>query len=409
MGYTFQTIKGVSWIGGIRGVTRVLTLVKTLIIARILTPSQFGVFGVATLVLALIEILTETGVNIFLVQQKEDVDKYINTAWIVSIFRGLVIACLIIILAPFISLFFKSSQSYQLLLLIAFVPLIRGFINPSVIKFQKTLMFNNEFYYRTSIFFVETLFSIVLILILRSVESLIWGMLVSAAFEVFLSYLVIKPIPKWSFNLISFKRIVHQGKWITLSGIFNYFYQHGDDIAIGRVLGTRSLGLYDMAYRLSLVPISDISDVISKVTFPVYIKISDDLARLRRAFLRSLMAVFLLVLPIGIILYLFPEEIIKIAFGNKWLEAVPALKVLAILGVLRAVSVFTNSLFLSVNKQNIISLSSFIGLVGLGITIIPFVSKWGIVGAALSAIIGTVLSLPVTIFYLYKILYKSKV
>ena len=87
MGYTRDVIKGVSWLGGIRVSTRALVLIKTLIIARILTPSQFGVFGIAILLLTFIEIVTETGINIFLVQNREKVDKYLGTAWIISIAR----------------------------------------------------------------------------------------------------------------------------------------------------------------------------------------------------------------------------------------------------------------------------------------------------------------------------------
>lgn len=404
MGYTKQAIKGFSWTAGVRIITRVLSLVKNVIIARILSPYQFGAFGIATLVLVFAEIVTETGINTFLIQNKEDTDKYINTSWLVSITRGAIIFLVIIASSSFISAFFRNSDALSLLILIAFVPLLRGFINPSVVKFQKELMFHKKFIYNTSCFLAEAFFSITLVLITKSVESLIYGMIISTIFEIIISFLIVKPVPRLAFDFVIFKKVIGYGKWITASTIFNYFYQHGDDIVIGRILGSTSLGLYDMAYRFSLVPLSDVSDVISSVTFPVYMKISEDSKRLRRAFLKTLFGVILITLPISLMIFFFSKEIITLILGEKWLLAVPVLKILGIFGFVRAVSSFSQSIFLSLGKQNIFTLVSLVGLAGLGITIVPFVLTWGIVGAAYSALLGTSLTIPVIFYFLYKFL-----
>lgn len=405
MGYTSQAIKGISWLGGVRFATRLLSFIRTLVIARILSPYQFGLFGIATLVLVFVEIMTETGVNIFLVQNRKSLEDYIDTSWIVSIVRGFLISFVIVISAPFISSFFRTPTTL-ILFLIAIVPLCRGFINPSVVRFQKELEFSKEFIYRTSTFLVEVLASIILILTMRSVEGLVWGMITGAIFEVILSFIMITPRPKLSFKPNLFKEVVGFGKWITASTIFNYFYQHGDDMAIGRLLGAGSLGIYDMGYKISLIPLTDVADVMFKVTFPVYVKISGDLHRLRRAFFRSLGLVVLVVLPLGLILFLFPKELITLVLGTKWLAVAPVLKILAIFSVVRAISVFSSSIFLSLEKQSIVTLISLVGLVGLGITIVPFVLTWGISGAAFSALLGTSLTLPVIFYNIYKIFYR---
>ena len=403
MGYTGKALKGVTWLGLIRVVTRFLSFAKILIIARVLSPSQFGAFGIAILILVLVEILTETGINIFLIQKKGNIDKYINTSWLVSIARGIIIALLIIAAAPLVSNFFKASASLNLLFFVAAVAFLRGFINPSIVKFQKELMFNKEFYFRGSTFFVETFFSVFLVILTRTPEALIWGMIIGVIFEIILSFFIVKPVPKFSFKFPIFKEVVGYGKWITGATIFNYFYQHGDDMAVGRMLGTTSLGLYDMAYKISLVPVSDIADVITRVTFPVYVKISGDQKRLKRAFLKTLAALFLLVSPVAIVFFVFPKEIVSIVLGDKWLLIVPVLKVLAIFSIVRSVSVFTSSIFLSLQKQSVVTLISFVGVLGLGVTIVPFVLMWGIVGASLSALFGTALTIPVIFYYLFKI------
>lgn len=407
MGYTKEALRGITFVGLIRVITRLLSFIKTVIIARILSPYQFGLFGIATLVLVFVEILTETGVNIFLVQKRKNIDEYINTAFIVSIIRGFVIGLIIFLSSTFVAKFFNAPSSYNLLLLISLVPILRGFINPSIVKFQKELRFSTEFYYRSSTFFIETFFSIILIILTKSVEGLVFGMIIGVFFEILLSHLIAKPRPSLSFNSSIFREVLGFGKWITASTIFNYFYQHGDDVAVGRILGTGSLGIYDMAYRISLIPITDIADVVFRVTFPVYVKISGDIIRLRRAFVRSLIFVILLVLPICAVLFLFPSEIISLVLGNKWLEIVPVLRVLAIFGIIRAVSVFSSTIFLSLEKQNVVTIISLVGLLGLLVTIIPFVLMWGIVGASFSALFGTSLTIPVVFYNIYKIFYKK--
>jgi O-antigen/teichoic acid export membrane protein len=407
MGHTKEVVKGVSWTGAIRVVIRILSFLKTIIIARILTPFDFGLFSIGTLILTLIEILTETGVNIFLVQRKEDIDKFINTSWMVSIVRGALISLALIITAPLVAQFFRTPSSLGLLLLISVVPFVRGFINPSIVKFQKELKFHKQFYYSTSIFLVETLVSIALVILTRSVYSLVWAMIISALFEVLISLIVIKPTPRLEFELPLFKRVFNSGKWITASTIFNYFYQHSDDMVVGRLLGSGSLGLYDMVYRISLVPLTDIGDVLATVTFPVYVRISEDKKRLRRAFFRTLGVVILLVVPVGGVLFLFPEFIIKLVLGEKWIAAAPVLRVLGIFGIVRSISSFGSTVFLSIEKQNISMIISFVGFLGLAFTIVPLVMAFGIVGAAVSALIGTSLTIPVIVYFIYKHFYEE--
>lgn len=140
MGYRKEVVKGISWIGFLRFATKVIGLIETIVLAHILNPSQFGAYGIALLTLGLLEVISETGVNIFLIQE-ETIDEYISSAWIVSIVRGIIITCVLFILSSFIANFFHSPESLFLLRLICLAPLIRGFINPAVIYFQKTTFY----------------------------------------------------------------------------------------------------------------------------------------------------------------------------------------------------------------------------------------------------------------------------
>lgn len=407
MGYTREAVIGISWLGAFRLFSRVLSFLRTIIIARILSPSQFGVYGVATLLLALIEILTETGINVFLIQKKEDIDRYINTAWIVSIIRGFLISIVILVSARFVSDFFRNPEVFSLLMLISVVSFIRGFINPSVVKFQKELNFNKEFYYRSSIFLIETLASILLLFVMRNPIALIYGLLAGAVFEVIISFKFVNPKPTFNFNRKIFKEIVSRGKWITGAGIFGYLFQNGDNVVVGRVLGTGPLGIYDMAYSISMLPVNEISDIVARVTFPVYVKISDDIKRLRRAYLKTSIITVLLVTPILLIFLIFPRHLILLFLGPNWIEAENVIRVLSILAFINILSSPTGAVFFAVGKQKYLTLLTGISLVIMLVSIIPLINTFGLVGVAISVAISSAVAFPFQLYLLIKVLSRS--
>lgn len=396
-------VKGISWLGAFRVVGRALAFAKTAVLARILSPAAFGVFGIASIVLELLEVLTETGVNVFLVQEKDDIDEYINTSWVISIVRGIIISVVVVISAPLISSFFNSPDARNLIYMVAIVPFIRGFINPSVIKFQKDLTFNKQFWYQSALNITEVAVSIGLSLLLHSPVALIYGMTASAVLEVILSFFVVSPRPKLEINIPFAKEIINRGKWVTGAGIFNYFFLHGDDMVVGKVLGPVSLGLYQVAYRISILPITEVAGVFGTVAFPVYVKIMHDKARLKRAFLRIVLGITLLVTPFSVVLFLFTKPIVLLVLGNQWLSAVDALKILAVYGLVRAIVYPAYALFFALKKQHYVTIITFVGIAGLFGSVFPLVAKYGIIGAGMSALIGTLVTVPVIVFCLQKV------
>lgn len=389
--------------GALRASTRGLTFVKIIILARLLSPHEFGLFGIATLVLAFLEIITETGINIFLIQEKAKLETFINTAWVVSIIRGFVISLVLFVLVGPISFFFKSPDAKTILLFTSLIPLIRGFANPAIVKYQKDLLFAKEFTLRVSIFFVDTLVAVTSAFWTGSAISLVWGMLAGSLLELGLSHLIVKPRPKLEFELGKVREVIHRGKWVTFAGVFNYLFENVDDAVVGRLLNTSALGIYQVAYKISSLPITEVSDVVIKVAFPVYSKISADLLRLKKAFIKTVLGVSAITIPLGLVLYFFTEPIVSMILGQKWIETVSVIKILAAFGVIRAIMNTTYPLLLAVKKQKDVSTITLVGIVGLSITIYPLVKVYGITGAGIAALIGCFVSLPVAAYYSIKV------
>lgn len=402
MGYFKDSVKGVGWMTSFRVLYRLIGIIRIAIVAHLLTPLVLGVFGIVSIVLGFLEIITETGINIFLIQESGEVDNYVDNAWIVSIFRGILISVLILILASPISTFFSSPMVRNLLYITALVPLIRGFINPSIVKFQKELQFNKEFMYRISVFFVDSLVSVLGVIILKSIYGLVLGMLAGVIYEVFYTFVMARPWPKFKFEIDKFKKIINRGKWVTLFGVFDYLYTQSDNIIVGRLLGVAPLGIYQNAYKISTAPLSEIGDIFYRVTFPIFSKISGDRDRLKSAFLKNTLTTFILMTTLGIFIFIFAEPIVNILFGIGWESAIPVVRLLAILGVVRGVASSANSMLVAREQQKYSAVITIASTIGLWLTIVPLTRIYGIIGAGMAATIGTLLSLPLTIYYVKK-------
>ena len=232
---------------------------------------------------------------------------------------------------------------------------------------------------------------------------MIIGMLAAAITEVFLSFILFKEKPKLFFEKDKVLKVINSGKWVTGAGVFSYLFQNIDNIVVGKFLGTSSLGFYQQAYNVSTLPVSEVGQIFNKVTFPVFVKISGDTQRLKKAFFKTLGVISGLVIPFSLIIFLFSRPIILLFLGENWLSIEPVLRILVIFGVLKSILNFSYALFLSLKLQKYVMYSELMGILGMGLVIYPMTIRFGIVGAGASTLVAFICSLPVIIYGFKKI------
>lgn len=401
MSYLKTTIHGLSWATALRVFIRGITIIRTAVLARLLLPIDFGAFGIASMTLYLMEIFTETGINSFLIQEKDELKKYVSTAWLVSILRGTVISLIILGTSDFVVNFFHSPDTRYLLYITSVIPFIRGFVNPASIKFQKQLTFHKEFFYRLAIIVPETIATIGFVWFNHSPLGMIQGLIVSALVEVVLSFVLIRPWPKLEFNVAQIKLVLSRGKWVTGYGLLDYIYSQGDNIVVGRVLGQTPLGIYQNAYKICALPLTELVNVFYTVTFPLFAKLSGDARRLRQGVIKSFSVLFILNFAFSAIIYFFARQLVDLLLGPNWVSAVPVIRVLAFLGLVRGTANSFNSLFMALKKAQYVTIITFCSTIGLLVSIYPLVTKYGIVGAGYSAMIGAGLALPIAAYFTF--------
>jgi len=396
--------RGGIWIFGLRIVNRGFALIRTIILARLLAPHDFGLFGIAVLAISTIETFSQTGFQAALVQKKNNIESYLDTAWTISAIRGIILFLILFSSAPIIAKFFDSAQVTLIIKVIAVSTLLSGFRSISIVFFQKQFEFNKQFYYEISATFVGLTVAIILAFILRNVWALVWGELVANFVRVFMSYIIYSYRPRIKLEKEKIHKLFGFGKWVMGSSMLSFLIIQGDDIFVGKMLGVTVLGLYQMAYLISNLPTTEITHVISQVTFPAYSKLQDNLPKLRESYLKVLQLTAILSFPIAGLIFALAPDFIKIFLGEKWMPMVPAMQIMVLFGLIRSIGATTGPIFDAVGRPDIGTKIIMAKFIIFAVIIYPFIDTWGIVGAAWATVLNALIMNPVADYQVIKII-----
>ena len=131
-----KVIRGGLWVVALRIINRGLGFVRTIILARLLAPEDFGLLGIAMLAVATLETFSQTGFHQALIQKKENVESYLDTAWTISVIRGIILFGILFFTAPTVAKFFSSPLASLVIRVIAISTLLTGFRNIGIVFFQ---------------------------------------------------------------------------------------------------------------------------------------------------------------------------------------------------------------------------------------------------------------------------------
>lgn len=381
-----KVIRGGIWVFTIRIFNRGLGFIRTIILARLLAPEDFGLLGIAMLSISTLETFTQTGFQAALIQKKENINPYLDTAWTVSAIRGIVLFFILFFSAPLVATFFNSVQASLIIRVIALSTLFSGFRNIGILFFQKELNFKRQFVYEFSATMVDLFVAISLAFLLRNVWALIWAGLCTNLVRLFMSYIIQRYRPRFYFSKAIFQDLFGFSKWVVGSSILVFIITHGDDIYVGKIIGISALGLYQMAYLISNLPATEITHVISQVTFPAYSKLQDNLSKLRDAYLKVLYITLFISIPVAFGIFTLAPEFTQLFLGEKWIQIAPIIKILVFAGLTRSLAATAGYVFYAVGKSKLDTILQIVRFIALAITIYPLSKKYGIVGVSISVL-----------------------
>ncbi len=399
---TGKVLSGGLWLFVGRGIYRLFSVLKLVILARILSPDDFGLFGIALLSLSVLDIFSKLGFQEKLIQELEDIEKDINTVWTLSIIRGFLLGFILFFTAPFIGVFFKNKAAVGVVRLMALSPTISGFLNPRVVYFSKRLEFKKQMLYDISGVAVEFVVAVILALVYRNVMALIIGNISGNFLRLILSFILFDSNLKVQIVKESFSKIFGFGKWVWASSIIVFLNTEGDDIFVGKVLGSTMLGFYQMAYKISMLVLTDVTDVIKKIVYPVFSKLQLDKTSLSKWFYSSFYFNVLMVIPFSLTMFFFTDDIVRLVLGDKWLPLSSTLKILSLAGGVRSIFSISGSLFYARNKPGVDAFVLIIGLFVLGVCIYPLAIRYGIYGVSWAVLLSMLVSGVVYFIWLKK-------
>jgi O-antigen/teichoic acid export membrane protein len=345
------------WTAGGRVVSNLLGVVTTMALARLLTPADFGLVALATIVLSIMEATTELSLSSALVQHKSPQREHYDTAWTLNILRAAAIAVLLAAVGYPVAWSYQDDRLIGIFFALGGGALISGLVNPRLVDYRRRLSFHQEIFTGLISKIVGLVVSVVFALMFQSYWALVTGTLASQVAGAIMSYVLVPYLPRISFshwrNLFSFSG------WVALSSGVNALNWRADQLALGAMLGTGPLGQYTVGDKLSSLPVQETTAPIANVLFPAYARLQDHPERLRHAFLRSQGLLVAAALPAGVGFALVAKPFINIVLGPTWDSAALVAQVLSIVFAAHAFSMPVNPLAMGLGHTRPLFLRDF--------------------------------------------------
>ncbi len=348
-----QTIKGLSWsfIGQI--IKQVFQFFINVFLAHLLLPTDFGLVAMAAVFMNFASIFSDMGVSSALIQRKHVTEEHWSSAFWLNILFGLILSVFFCLCSPLIAQFYNRPELSAIIFILSF----NFFLSSFTIIQQSLLTKNMEFY----ALMIRDIGAVVLSGLLAiylafkgwGVWSLVVQMLVSTMINNLFLWGSSTWRPKFIFSITSLKDFFFFSTNLTGFQIINYFARNLDQMLIGKFLGSEVLGYYSLAYKLMMLPLQNISWVLSKVMFPVLSKVNDDLERLQRAYIKMIRSISILTFPLMTLLFVLAPQFINVIYGEKWAAVSDLVRILSFCGMFQSLGTISGLIYQSVGKTNI--------------------------------------------------------
>ena len=337
-----------------------LGLIVNSVLARLLSPAEFGIVGVVTVFITFFNILSDIGLGSAIIQKQDFTNKDFSDIFKVSVLLSVVLALAFALLSYPIASFY-SNEVYirisQLLAIQVFFSALSIVPKNMLIKAQafKTIGFIDV----GSAFLTGTL-AVVLAYQNLSFYSIVWRSIAYSVL-VFLFYFLNSGLKIQSG--ISFAGIRGVAKYSSYQFAFNcinYFSRNLDNILVGKYIGNAGLGLYNQAYQLMMYPVSNLTHVITPVIHPILARYQNNKAVIFQEYIKIVKILAILGLPISVFIYFSSPELIHIFLGEKWMEVVPILRVLSISIWVQMIMSSSGSIYQAAGRTDLLFISGLI-------------------------------------------------
>lgn len=375
-----KTLSGVKWTTFSTIIVTVIQLLQLSILTRLLAPTDFGLMALVMVVIGFSQAFLDMGISNAIIHKQNITNEQLSTLYWLNVFAGFILFILICAVSPLISLFYKEPELTKLIILVGITFLIQPFGQQFMVLWQKEMRFSEISKIDIITKALSLVVSVVFAYLGHGVYALMYATLAAVILQtiLFVSLGLKEHIPQLLFRLEDVREFVGFGAYQMGERTINYFNSQIDVIVIGKLLGTESLGVYNIAKQLIMRPAQIINPIITKVTFPAMAKVQYDTATLKRVYLQTTNYLSSVNFPIFGGMVVLAPEIVLFMFGHNWLTAVPIVQILSLYGAARSTGNPIGSLLLAKGRANL----AFYWNLGLLFYVpvgIALVGQWGLI------------------------------
>jgi O-antigen/teichoic acid export membrane protein len=378
----------------------------TIIIARLLSPSDYGLVGMLAIFMAISSSLVDSGFSAALIQKKNATYKDFSTIFYFNIFISIILFSVLFFSAPFIAKFYNQPRLISLTQFMALNLIINSFG-----LIQNTIIIKSiDFKTQTKISLVSSIASGAIGIFLAYEGFGVWSLAVQG-----LTSNLIRTVLLWFFNswrptlefsISSLRGLFSFGSKLLASGLLDQIFDNIYKLVIGKLFSATSLGYYSQAKRIQEIPVTNLTQMVQRVTYPVYSTIQDDTQRLKRGYRNTIKAIIFINFPLMLGLAITAEPLVKVLLTEKWLPVVPYLQLLCIYGFLYPLSAVNLNILKVKGRSDIFFYLEIVKKAVIAIAIL-ITYRWGVLALVIGQVCTGIIAFFINIYYSGKLINYS--
>jgi len=405
-----KTVVGLFWTFSDLIANQGIKFVIQVILARLLVPKDFGVIGMITVFIAISQSFIDSGFTNALIRDKEPSQEDYSTVFYFNLFMAVLMYIALFFSADAISNFFKEPQLTAILRVLAIVLIINSFG-----LIQKTMLTKNiNFKTQTKISVISSILSGVIAVIFAYMGFGVWSLVIQTLVMQFVQSLLLslwnRWVPSLVFSIDSFKRLFGFGWKLLVSGLINTLYNNLYFLIIGKAFSAVELGYYTNAQKLRDIASQSITTSVQRVSYPVLSSIKEEEKTLRAAYKKIIKTSVFITFPLMIGLAVVASPLIRLIFGQKWINAISFFQILCFAGMLFPLHAINLDILQVKGRSDLLLRLEIIKkVIGLMLIAIVLCLQLGINGLLWSAVLSSYISYFINSYYSAELLSYSTI
>ncbi len=360
---------GSMWSIALRWGDRLTGLVSTIVLARLLSPADFGIVAIASIIVGTVEVFAQTGQYTVIVRHPSPTREHYDSAWTVSLLLGLGLGLIVLASAPVAALYFHEPRASLVIVVLSLRTMLTGTQNIGVVNFRRHLQFHKQFLFSIYPSLVSFIATIVSAFLLRNYWALVIGIMSQYMTSVALSYVMEPFRPRLSFGKV--REIWSFSIWTLVRSVGVYLNSRVDIVAIGGYAGAFAMGQYEVGGDVATSPTVELINPIVATLLPVMATVQGDHEKRRKLYLDVLYWSAIICTSTSIGVALVSGDMVDLILGAKWQGVKPFMPWLALAFGVLGLSNSVYSAFDTIGRPRVSAQLQWTRLIGLAVCIFP--------------------------------------